>query len=140
MNCPFCNTLVNDRDRIIKETEFSFIILSDPKLMEGHLLVIPKRHVSKPAELDKDELADWFNQTVLLQEKVLEKISPGCDISEHYRPFIPDNGLKVSHLHFHVRPRFLDDELFSKVQIFENKIFSKPSNEELVKYKEILSN
>jgi ATP adenylyltransferase len=139
MDCPFCNTLITDRNRVIKETAFSFVILSDPKLMEGHMLVIPKRHVSRPAELSKDELLDWFNETVLLQERVLEKISPGCDISQHFRPFIPDNGLKVSHLHFHVRPRFLDDELFTKVQIHENKVFTKPTKDELNKYKEIFT-
>jgi diadenosine tetraphosphate (Ap4A) HIT family hydrolase len=67
----------------------------------------------------------------------LKKIAPGCDICEHFRPFIPDNALKVSHLHIHLRPRSLDDELYEKVQIREKEIFQEPSPEEFKKYKKL---
>ncbi len=140
MNCPFCDDISKKADRIIKETEHTVTLLSNPKLMDGHLLVIPKRHIEKPSELTIQERIDLFNEVINIQEKVLEKIAPGCDISEHYRPFIPDNKFKVTHLHFHIRPRFLDDELYTKVQIDEKDVFKDLDSGEWEKYKLILGN
>ena len=139
MDCQFCKIIIDKHERIVKETKFSFTMLSNPKLMDGHLLVIPKRHIEKPSELTAEERKDIFDEVINLQEKILEKISPGCDICEHYRPFIPDNKFKVSHLHFHLRPRFLDDELYKKVQIYEKDIFQDLRQNEWNKYREILS-
>ena len=139
MDCPFCDVLINKKERVIRESQFCFIVLSDPKLMSGHFLVIPKRHVDKPSELSKEEREDWFNEIIKLQDEVLEKISPGCDISEHFRPFIPSGPLKVSHLHMHVRPRTLDDELYKKVQIYEKDVFKKITQDEVDVYKKILN-
>ncbi|HEY0220941.1 MAG TPA: HIT domain-containing protein [Candidatus Paceibacterota bacterium] len=137
MDCPFCEIVNDKKERILKESEHSFVVLSNPKLMSGHLLVIPKRHVEKTSELEKEESEDLYNEVIHLQEKVLEKIAPGCDVSQHYRPFIPDNKFKVTHLHFHVRPRFLDDELYEKVQIYEKDVFSDLNEEDVLKYKKI---
>lgn len=101
------------------------MIFSNPRLMPGHLLVIPKRHVEKLSELNKDELDDLLKTTIKYQEKVIKDLAPGCDIRQNYRPFIKDGDLKVSHLHFHVQPRWPDteDELFTKCQIHEIKLF-----------------
>src|SRR6185295_18637251 len=114
MDCQFCEIINGKTGRILKEGKHVFVVLSNPKLMDGHFLVIPKRHVEKISELNTEERQEFFDETVNLQEKVLEKIAPGCDISEHYRPFIPNNKFKVTHLHMHIRPRFLDDELYMK--------------------------
>jgi hypothetical protein len=80
-----------------------------------------------------------MNETIYLQERVLAMLAPGCDVSQHYRPFIPDNAFKVSHLHIHIRPRYLDDDLYIKVQKYESEIFHAPSDEEFIKYKELFS-
>jgi len=139
MDCPFCQIIKEKSERILLETKCSFVVLSDPKLMSGHLLVIPKKHVEKFSNLSSEELKDLIDLTIRMQEFVLKEIAPGCDVCEHYRPFIPDNKFKVSHLHVHIRPRFLDDELYKKVQIFEKDVFSKLDDEEFKKYKELIS-
>jgi diadenosine tetraphosphate (Ap4A) HIT family hydrolase len=107
--------------------------------MLGHILVIPKRHVEKLSKLTKEERSDLFEEVINLQEKILKNIAPGCDICEHYRPFIPDNKLKVSHLHIHLRPRELNDELYKKVQINEKDVFQDIEDKEWEKYKELLN-
>ena len=137
MKCPFCEIIEKHPEHIILENKNVFVTLSNPRLMLGHLLVIPKKHVEKISELNKEERDDFFDITIKMQEKVLKIIAPGCDISEHYRPFIPDNTLKVSHLHMHVRPRFLNDELYLQVQKYESKIFKKVEEDEFEKYKKI---
>ncbi len=139
MDCPFCAIINQKSERILREAAHCFVVLSDPCLMPGHLLVIPKRHVERLGELAPDELADVIAQTVDLQERIIAKIAPGCDISEHYRPFIPDNGLKVAHLHIHLRPRTLNDELYEKVQMRERDVFKKLDEGDVEKYRSLLA-
>lgn len=121
-NCPFCD-INKEKSRIIRRYKYCFVMFSNPRLMEGHLLVVPKRHVEKLSDLNKNELQELIDVTTKYQEKILKNISPGCDISHHYRPFIKNNKLKVEHLHIHLRPRFDHDELYQKSQIHEKQIF-----------------
>lgn len=138
MNCRFCTLKEDEAGRILNETEYTLTVLSNPRLMIGHTLVIPKRHVEKLSELSKEEREAVFQEVMRVEEKLLANGAGGCDITQHYRPFIPENALKVNHLHFHVRPRELDDELYAKSQIFERDIFQHISDEEVVKYKQVL--
>lgn len=135
MDCVFCSIETQEPERVIKTNKNTLVVLSNPRLMPGHMLVVPKRHVEKISELSAEEREEFFNQTVELQEKVLEKFAPGCDISEHYRPFIPNSKFKVAHLHMHIRPRTLDDELYQKVQIHEKEVFTEPTTSEVQKFK-----
>ncbi len=139
MDCPFCNILTKNKKRIIKENKYTFLVLSDPRLMPGHLLIIPKRHVEKIGELQKEEKEELFAEIIRTQEKILAEVSSGCDISQHFRPFIKQNKLKVNHLHIHIRPRELEDELYERVQKFEKDVFTKLSEKEFQEYKKIFS-
>lgn len=123
-NCPFCK-INKKKTWIIEQSEFSIVIFSSPRIMPGHLLTIPKRHVEKLSELTESELNNLIKLTIKYQEKIIKNIAPGCDIRQHYRPFIKDGKLKVSHLHFHLHPRWpnVKDELYVKCQIHEEKIF-----------------
>lgn len=127
--CPFCSK-IEPRSRIIEETKHTLTILSNPALVKGHCLIIPKRHVEKISELNEDEIKDSINQLIKMQKRLLKKFS-GCDIRQNYRPFQKQNNLKVDHLHFHLLPRELEDELYKKCQIFEKEIFKELSQEEL---------
>ena len=51
-------------------------------------------------------------------------MTKGCDIKQNYRPFQKQTKLKVNHLHIHLQPRELFDNLYEKSQIFEKEIFS----------------
>ena len=99
MNCPFCDL---KEERIIEETKNTFTILSNPAIVKGHLLVIPKRHAEKLSELNGDEKIELFNQVIKMQEILLRKFS-GCDIRQNYRPFQAQDSLKVNHLHIHLQ-------------------------------------
>ncbi len=138
IDCPFCKILTEKKERILKQSEHAFVVLSDPRLMLGHMLVIPKKHGEKFSDLDTNERNDVMNLAVVMQEFVLKNIASGCDISEHYRPFIKQNKVKVDHLHVHVRPRELEDELYEKVQKFEKDVFQDLSEEEFQKFKKLI--
>jgi diadenosine tetraphosphate (Ap4A) HIT family hydrolase len=107
--------------------------------MRGHLLVIPKRHVEKLSELDKEERVELFEEIINIENKIIEKIASGCDITQHYRPFIQQNNLKVDHVHFHLKPREFEDELYKKVQIHEKELFSELTKEELKSLEKIFN-
>jgi histidine triad (HIT) family protein len=139
-NCPFCNILESKEERLIRETKHSFTILSNPRLMSGHLLVIPKRHVEKFSELSVEEKQDLFDEAIKLEEKILMELSSGCDLTQHFRPFIKQGRLKVNHLHIHLRPRSFKDELYEKVQKFEDDVFVDLEDDEVKKYLTIFKN
>lgn len=119
-NCPFCNPT----ERILKENEFAQVILSNPRKVPGHFLVIPKRHVEKPWELQPQELQSIFNLIFFVEQKIVGKLGDGVDIRQNYRPFLKQNELKVDHLHFHVLPRALDDYIYSVSEKYDSELFA----------------
>jgi len=136
--CPFC--YINpEKTRIIYSKPLTMVILSNPRLVTGHLLVIPKKHVEKLTELTQEEKNELINTVINFQEKILSKISKGCDIRQNYHPFQKQNKIKVDHLHIHLIPRSLHDKLFLKIQIHETKLFAMMNNEELEQSKLLFS-
>lgn len=136
MDCVFCKIIEGSLEKeLVRESKFCLTILSNPSQIKGHCLVIPKRHVEKLSELNKQEILDIFNEIISVEEVLLKKFSGG-DIKQNYRPFIPNSKFKISHLHFHIQPRDLNDSLFNKIRINEKDIFRDLSSGELKKIKE----
>ena len=120
LKCPFCNP----SGRVLKQNESAQVILSDPRKVPGHILVIPKRHVQKPWLLTKAELGDIFDLIFFVERKIVGKLGDGCDIRQNYRPFITQNKLKVDHIHFHIIPRSLNDYLYTISEQYEDGLFA----------------
>ena len=93
-------------------------------------MVIPKRHVVKISELNEEERKELFDFVIRFQEKILQKLTSGCDIRQHYRPFQKQDSLKVDHLHVHLQPREFEDEIYKKCQIGERDIFKELAGDE----------
>ena len=136
MDCPFCD-IDETRTRIIADKKHVFVALSNPRLMDGHLLVIPRRHVQKLSELNEFEKKELLDTVIEYQEKILT-FAGGCDIRQNYRPFQAQSNVKIHHLHMHLQPRELHDELYQKCQIFETGIFKELSQEEIEKIKKAM--
>ena len=137
MDCPFCD-LIQEKKRLVLETPNIIVILSDPYLVAGHLLVIPKRHIEKPWEMTAEERRELFDTVLLMQQRLVETFSTGCDIREHYRPFLPQSRYKVDHLHFHLHPREFNDPLYTESQIGENQLWKDLTEEEATRIKKAL--
>ena len=118
--CAFCHP---DPSCILEETKDVLVMVSNPRLMKGHLLIIPKRHVERPWELDENESHELFTRIHHFQKKLSQSFGTGCDLRQNYRPFIKEGELKVDHLHFHLLPRTFEDELYEKSMIYEKDIF-----------------
>ena len=124
--CPFCNL----GERSIKENKHAKLILSDPRKVVGHFLVIPKRHIEKPWEMTEEELVCVFELVHFIQKRIVETMRGGADIRENYRPFLKQGRIKVDHIHYHVYPRQNEDELFQRVEKFEREMFIPLRSEE----------
>ena len=120
LDCPFCNPL----ERIVRANATAQLLLSDPRKVPGHCLVMPKRHVEKPWELTSQELQDIFDLINIVEQRVIGKLGTGCDIRQAYRPFLKQDALKVKHLTFHVIPRAKDDYLYSVSEKYEEDLFA----------------
>ncbi len=136
--CPFCKILQEKGSRFFKEHEYSFVIFSDPRLVPGHLLVIPKRHAERLAELSLPEKAELLSLVETYEEKILKAGAAGCDIRQNYRPFLKPSALKVNHMHFHLLPRENEDVLFEKSMRFERDVFWPLPEDELERYRKAL--
>ena len=131
VDCPFCFYNLENQALILKDSRCCSIILSNPALVEGHCLVIPKRHIERLDELNSNEREDLWLQTELMYIRLLNVYGEGCDIRHNYRPFQTQDDLKVNHLHIHLLPRQLFDELYQGCQRFETDIFRRRSPGEL---------
>lgn len=138
MNCRFCDT--ERQQHIISKNNHAFALLSNPRLIRGHTLVIPWRHIEYPGELYYEELADCFSLIEDLRAKMLKsKLAEGVDIRQHYRPFLSESHVKVNHLHFHVIPRNPEDRLHKHSMRFETDIFTNLSDKEKQEVSTLLS-
>ena len=111
MKCPFCNL---DNRKILRETANTLTLLSNPYLLKGHCLIIPKKHYENILEVPEEVLIELIREAREVERILLNKFKTGCDIRQHYRPFQNQNKLKVDHLHIHIIPRELKDELYEK--------------------------
>jgi ATP adenylyltransferase len=142
--CRFCH-LDRQRNRVLHETPSLFVILSNPRLMPGHALVIPKQHVGAVYDLDPDVREELLSTVLLFQEHMIINFSQrrkkpaGCDVSWHTRPFMPTTALTVpGHAHVHLRPRYFEDPFFHAVSTHETKVFKRVSKAERERYEALL--
>ena len=120
-DCVFCNLR---KGRIIAETKNTMTLLSDPYLMKGHSLVVPKLHVERLSDLSHGVRHELIDEVMKFQQVLMNGLkAQGVDLRQNYRPFLPNSKLKVSHLHFHLVPRWFEDELYEKSMIHEKEIF-----------------
>lgn len=120
VDCPFCDA----KDRVLRENEYAQVILSNPRKVPGHFLVMPKRHVEKPWELTPEELQAIFELIFFVEQRVLGNLGDGVDIRQNYRPFKRQDALKKNHVLFHVIPRSADDYLYTVSEKFEKDLFT----------------
>ena len=112
--CVFCLEKSKENDKqhlVLYRSKHSFVIMNLYPYNNGHLLVVPNRHVSRLDELSQEESRDFFE---LLQETV--KV-----IDEEYHPDGMNLGMNIGkaggagieqHLHAHIVPRWEGDANF----------------------------
>jgi diadenosine tetraphosphate (Ap4A) HIT family hydrolase len=102
--CPFCADLAAGRN-VVRETGPFFFRWDRYPVAEGHLLVIPRRHVELFAELsglESQSLGSALKEAV----ELVKATADGVNIVINDGPAA---GQTVPHLHIHVIPRWSGD-------------------------------
>ncbi|QQS19977.1 HIT family protein [Candidatus Saccharibacteria bacterium] len=119
--CPFCNA----HERVITENTYAYVLLSNPRKVPGHALVIPKRHVEEPWELMAEERRDIFELLDWVSQKLISaKLGDGVDVRQNYRPFMQKGKLSVRHIHYHAVPRTQNDYIYQVSETYDSQLFA----------------
>lgn len=109
-NCVFCDIVAGHAPaQIVDRTDTTVAFLDINPVADGHLLVVPVRHVRDIWEVTGDELAAMATTLHRLAGVVREALAPdGVNL-------LQCNGVaafqSVFHIHSHLIPRWADDGL-----------------------------
>ncbi|MFH1779739.1 MAG: HIT domain-containing protein [Candidatus Micrarchaeota archaeon] len=138
-NCRFCDICSKAKEAVIVfENEGAVAFMDTNPLVEGHVLVVPHRHVERIIDLSDDEIKKLFQAVKKIEEAMLSSLGcEGIDLHQRYSPFLEESELRVGHLHVHLVPRNLNDELH--VRIYSKIKRLKHSTEDLKETAEQIS-
>ena len=95
-DCELCNSIDEDY-RVISENDSCFCILNLEPIKEGHVMILPKRHIQSMEEMTEKESKDFFklaDQMIRLIERIY---------SNKAIIFFNSSGLKTqNHIHAHI--------------------------------------
>ena len=141
--CVFCHSIneniENDSCLVIYRGQKVFTIMNLYPYNNGHLMVVPKRHIFKINQITTDEFAEITKQITLATEALTKLYEPhGFNIGANVGK-AAGAGIDT-HLHFHIVPRWNGDTNFMPV-IGEVKVIShellKTKNRLIEIYKEL---
>lgn len=123
--CLFCRLLASSNDRahyIIKRTSKSFSILNIFPYNNGHMMILPKRHVDSLAKLTNREKLDLLDLCDSMVNALKRALKPqgfnlGVNMGKAAGAGIP------KHFHLHIVPRWSGDTNFMPI-VGDTKIIS----------------
>jgi ATP adenylyltransferase len=114
--CIFCTAAgrLDADDLVVHQGRRFFVILNKYPYNNGHLMVVPHRHVGRLAGLDADELPELVALAQLAERVLAEAYAPhgfnmGLNLGK------PAGAGVLDHLHLHVVPRWNGDTNFMSV-------------------------
>ncbi len=115
--CIFCTLPREGRDRehrILYQGPRAFAMLNTFPYNSGHLMIIPRRHLADPADLDAAETLELWHLTAATMQALRDAYHPegfnvGINIGRAAGAGILD------HLHIHVVPRWVGDTNFMPI-------------------------
>ncbi len=123
--CVFCRAIRSSKDAenlVVKRSRHSFAILNLYPYNNGHLLIVPKRHVPEFSRLTDREILDLMALQNSMLKRIKQKLKPdgfnvGANLGRVAGAGIP------GHLHLHIVPRWRGDTNFMPV-IGKTKVIS----------------
>lgn len=124
--CLFCRLQSEKRKDakhyVLKRTPHSFAVLNLYPYNNGHVLIVPARHVGRLDQLNQKEKLDWLElyeevQSVIEKTMKAQGFNVGLNLGQAAGAGIP------KHLHLHLVPRWTGDSNFMSI-VAEAKIIS----------------
>ena len=107
MDCIFCN-IVNGEipSKVLFEDELVLAIMDANPNVDGHTLIIPKKHYTDYQELDSEILTHIFDVAKKLGPSIMEKLNAkALTLLINY-----GNSQVVKHFHLHLLPNYASNE------------------------------
>lgn len=108
-DCVICKLIARELEvSMVHEDELCSAFMDIQPVNEGHVLVVPNRHVVEVPDLTEEESARIF----IIAERVNRAIRKTDIKCEGINFFVADGeaaGQEVFHVHLHVFPRFKSD-------------------------------
>ncbi len=103
MECPFCGIANHSLPgRIIYEDAFSCIFLDIAGDVDGHMLAVPKKHISNVMECDTETLHHLMDAVQAVSRHCMELGYEGVNLLNASGVCA---GQSVPHFHIHIIPR-----------------------------------
>jgi histidine triad (HIT) family protein len=101
--CVFCE-IYKEKEKIIYEDSYCFVVLDKYPISRGHLLIISKEHFESMLDATDEVVADMYIVAKKFAKKQEEKLGAvavniGTNIGK-------EAGQKIMHFHIHVIPRY----------------------------------
>lgn len=114
--CIFCDALsrIETEPLIVGRGRVCYVILNRYPYNNGHVMVVPNRHVARLTDLREDELAEFARLTQSAEQVLTAVYNPhGFNIGLNLGA--PAGAGVLDHLHMHVVPRWNGDTSFMTV-------------------------
>ena len=98
--CPFCDL---KEKYIIFQTQEAVLTVNLFPYIDGHLMVIPKRHIEKMEDFLKEDWQDC-RELISLGIAILKEGLQVQDVNVLYREGTKKSGSSLKHLHIHLLP------------------------------------
>jgi ATP adenylyltransferase len=121
--CFLCiDTALDDQRLVLVRKPKAFVVMNRYPYSNGHLMVVPCRHIGRIEGLSSEELAEMMGlvqlvSTVLTKELSAEGLNVGINMGK-----AAGAGLE-EHIHIHVVPRWFGDTNFMPV-LGETRVIS----------------
>ena len=90
---------------ILYEDDLVMVIMDVNPTVDGHSLIIPKKHYTDYLELDNETLCHIFDVAREIAPKIMEKLeAKSTTLLVNY-----GDDQKVKHFHLHILPDYLDN-------------------------------
>lgn len=102
-DCIFCKIAKKEiPSNMVYEDEKIMVIMDINPICDGHLLVIPKKHVETVFDAESDLLGYMFSKSNAIVQKLMEVTGEkGATLSFNY-----GDKQEIKHLHLHLMPNF----------------------------------
>lgn len=112
--CVFCKCSVRCEEYVIYEGKTSFVMLNRYPYVNGHLMIIPFRHIDKIEDLTSEEKMEIFSLLDATVRVLKEAMNPGGFNIGINVGKAAGAGVE-EHIHVHVIPRWEGDTNFMSV-------------------------
>ena len=121
MDCLFCDIIAGKKEsKKIYEDELVIAIMDAFPTVDGHVLIIPKKHFTTFKDIDEKTLIHMHTVAKNLTDKLMDKLNAeALTLTVNY-----GTSQAIKHLHLHLMPNYTGkktakenvDEIYEKIK------------------------